>query len=57
MEEVVVVRLRGGGEQRDKARVERDARNKASEGKPGDGKGEPKTEAEKEEAALNGLCA
>ncbi len=30
---------------------------KASEGKPGDGKGEPKTEAEKEEAALNGLCA
>lgn len=30
---------------------------KASEGKPGDGKGEPKTEAEKQEAALNGLCA
>ena len=30
---------------------------KASEGKPGDGKGEPKTEEEKQDAALNGLCA
>lgn len=29
---------------------------KASEGKPGDGKGKPKTEEEKQDAAVNGLC-